>query len=357
MKKTSNKKNIKICEIWGTYPPPIGGVTIHLKRLYDTLKEKDPDRFMFKNFNGEYENKIKKIYRVKNKFSEFLKLTISKNKMYHLHTNNIFAFLLFTLFGFNKIYGVTLHNKTFEKKRTNIQDKIIKIFLKRANFIILNDSGYGKKIKKKFDLNTTKIFNLSAFIPPSCDEKEKIDIRIKNLRKSKKYLISANGYKIRYENGVDVYGLDLLIELIYNLKKKNYNIGLIYCLPQIGEKNHFKKIIKRIHELELIYDILIYNEWTMSAFEIWRLSDVFIRPTSTDMEGISVKEALYVGTTVIASDVCERPKEVILFESRNLSDLIKKTEIALNDKKYFEYRTTSPVDDIMSIYSNYFCNV
>lgn len=46
-----------------------------------------------------------------------------------------------------------------------------------------------------------------------------------------------------------------------------------------------------------------------NAFEYWKISDVFIRPTTTDIEGISVKEALWVNTPAIASDVCRDLQE------------------------------------------------
>ena len=71
---------------------------------------------------------------------------------------------------------------------------------------------------------------------------------------------------------------------------------------------------------------MIINENICNAFEYWEISDLFIRPTSTDMEGISVKEALYVGTNVVASDVCIRPKECILFKKRDQEDLNNKVK-------------------------------
>lgn len=57
------------------------------------------------------------------------------------------------------------------------------------------------------------------------------------------------------EDGLDLYGLDLLIDLIYDLRKDGINAGLLFCLPEIGNKNimrSFRKelriIIKRVCE-------------------------------------------------------------------------------------------------------------
>ena len=38
-----------------------------------------------------------------------------------------------------------------------------------------------------------------------------------------------------------------------------------------------------------------------------RLTDVLLKPTNTDGDAISVREALYLGVPVVASDVVERP--------------------------------------------------
>lgn len=41
----------KQIEIWSTYPPPYGGVSIHSLRLFNMLREKYS--IAFKNFNGD----------------------------------------------------------------------------------------------------------------------------------------------------------------------------------------------------------------------------------------------------------------------------------------------------------------
>src|SRR5690606_31309068 len=116
---------------------------------------------------------------------------------------------------------------------------------------------------------------------------------------------------------IDVYGLDMLITLVENLKMKGIDIGLVFCLPKIGDEKYFKEKRREINEKGLQDNILILNSEIPNAFQIWEMSDMFIRPTSTDIEGISVKEALEFGTPTIASDVCTRPKETILFKSRD----------------------------------------
>ena len=61
--------------------------------------------------------------------------------------------------------------------------------------------------------------------------------------------------------------------------------------------------------------------------ELWPLlkyATVFIRPTLSDSYGISIAEALYVGTPAVASDVCKRPVGTILYKAGDVVDLSEK---------------------------------
>ena len=58
---------------------------------------------------------------------------------------------------------------------------------------------------------------------------------------------------------------------------------------------------------------------------------IFIRPTNTDGDSISVREALYFDIPCISSDVVPRPPGTIVFKNRNTDDLIIKIKDVLNN--------------------------
>ena len=63
--------------------------------------------------------------------------------------------------------------------------------------------------------------------------------------------------------------------------------------------------------------------------ELWPLMkhvDLFLRPTLSDGASVSVEEALWCGTPVVASDVCMRPQHVILFKTGDEDDLFRVVE-------------------------------
>ncbi len=52
--------------------------------------------------------------------------------------------------------------------------------------------------------------------------------------------------------------------------------------------------------------------------------DIFLRPTNTDGDSLSIREAIYSGIPTIASDIVERPFGTITFKNRVVSDLFEK---------------------------------
>lgn len=341
-------------ELWGTYPPPIGGVSIHIYRLIHYLHEKD-DSIILRNF-GKTLPPFTYIKPLNNFWVEFVKLLFGARRVIHLHSNNVLAFFLFILFGFRHKVGVTIHNKNLIKETSFVKKKVIKRFLRSSAFIILNDQDYKDKLIESFQCESKHIFILPAFFPPMKMEYKGLSADIHNFRNNHAFVLSANAYKLRLENNIDVYGLDLLIRLVKELKDEKVDVGLIFCLPAIGDVEYYNRCLSKIVDWGLENNILIVQKELSNGFEVWKLSDLFIRPTSTDIEGISVKEALFCGTLAIASDVCVRPKEAILFGNRNFEDLKQKVwdcymnrNILVKDKIYISDNT---VDEILNIYKS-----
>ena len=54
-----------------------------------------------------------------------------------------------------------------------------------------------------------------------------------------------------------------------------------------------------------------------------------VRPTNTDGDALSIREAMYFKISVIASDVTTRPENTIIFKNRDLDDFYIKCKIEL----------------------------
>jgi len=142
-------------------------------------------------------------------------------------------------------------------------------------------------------------------------------------------IIIANASKLTFWRGYDLYGFDMCIQLIAKLQKDFPRAGLVLALAQQGDQAYFKKIFKKINNDPSIY--LLYR----CRQELWPLftqADVFVRPTVSDAgPSISAQEALHVGTPVVASDVCDRSKDALLFKNRDGDDFYQKVIVTLKN--------------------------
>jgi glycosyltransferase involved in cell wall biosynthesis len=48
--------------------------------------------------------------------------------------------------------------------------------------------------------------------------------------------------------------------------------------------------------------------------------DLFVRPTNTDGDSVSIREALHLGLPVVASDAVSRPEVCSIFATRDMDD-------------------------------------
>ena len=129
----------------------------------------------------------------------------------------------------------------------------------------------------------------------------------------------------------------MLLELMKRLVDNGYkNISFIYVIPDIGDYGYFEKMQKLVKKYNLEDNFHFYTK-PVAYPAVINMCDLFIRPTNTDGDALSIREALTLQKPAIASDVCKRPKGTILFKNRNIEDLFIKITDVINN--YDEYRT------------------
>ena len=309
-------------EIWGLYPPPLGGVSIHIMRLMHQLNLYE--YVLLKDFKPKDSYSYGYIFPVKYPIFEAIKLFFLKKRIIHVEQFSLLIFIAILVLGRKHVVGITLHNQRSISIKHPLKKKKCEYFFKKCAFIIMNDNKFSKIFSLYYHVSPDKIHILPAFLPPGVDERKGLPDNVLRFKKKHDYLLSANAFRLRKENGIDVYGLDMLVSLTEHLRKKGVNTGLVFLLPERGDNEYYNEITDSIRHRGLTEHILFVEGFNDNGFEYWAISDLFIRPTITDMEGVSVKEALTYGTNVLASDVCIRPKECLLFENRNQEDLFNK---------------------------------
>ena len=307
----------------GKSPPPVGGVTVYVKRVSSSLK----GRTFFKYLNTGKEDMNLDFFQ----YFSFIR----KNNIGLLHLNGFIKGLAaLRYYILKKITGakiiVTYHNDRFREVyyRLNMLDRLFaRIFYRNIHTLI--------SVKKDVDylfVNRSRIVNISPFIEPLREEVEaEIPEVIQKFRERHKRLLTANASKVAFHKNEDLYGIDLAIELMRRLVQNGRrDTGFLYMIANNNNNEYLDKMRLRIKEFNLEEHFqLITNPIQYPA--VLKISDIFIRPTNTDGDALSVREALSMNIPTIASDICNRPEGSILFMSRNPEDLLLKTERLLSD--------------------------
>jgi glycogen(starch) synthase len=121
------------------------------------------------------------------------------------------------------------------------------------------------------------------------------------------------------------YGFELLVDAIDRLRAKYPDLA---CLV-IGTGEDRDRAEQLVAERALQESILLLGNVTHErCLQLISHADLFVRPTLVDGDATSVREALVMGKRVVASDVGHRPAGVVLFRKGDAADLAEKLEEA-----------------------------
>ena len=132
------------------------------------------------------------------------------------------------------------------------------------------------------------------------------------------------------------------------------------CLPDIGDYDYFNKMEQKIADKSIENNFLFVTQ-PYQIYPILMKSDIFVRPTNTDDDAVSVREALYFKIPLVASDVVPRPEGTILFKNRDINDFTLKVKDILDNYRWHKKRLEAvKVEDdaekILGVYQKLTCD-
>lgn len=316
----------------GPYPPPLGGVSVHIKRVMHKLKKQNNTVHCFDN-SAHYNKYTKFLYPV------LLLYTLARQRPHVVFYHTIFFRLSLwelTALKFLKYifrYQIILieHDCRHMYNRSPAWiSKFIALIQQCSRVILIGNRTYESYKSQQIPLNNCTIEE--AFLPPALHEEASIlatyPPEIFSFLANHTPIISANAFQLVMLNGKDLYGLDISIQLLKQLRTVYPSAGLIIGLANIGNTAYYNMLQHQIM-LYGLQDEIFFLHNQKELWPIIKRSDLFIRPTQSDGASISISEALHFKVPVIASDVCTRPPGTLLFSIENLSLLIRIAQKAL----------------------------
>lgn len=342
----------------GSYPPPFGGIAVHIKRLQQEVLKQGFDCTVYDLNNsvrrGENVEIVKSIrlWLVKLLFS-------GKEDIIHMHSPSL---KLRIALGFMSIFGkktvISIHGDSLKNSLGSagqIKKLVVRFFINRCSRVITVNPCI-KEYCLSIGISENKLACVQPFIKPNVEEisDKNLPKEISNFTVARYPIICANAFKPIYENGLDIYGLDRCIELCRRLKKDYPDVCFILCLACPSKSTYLTVLKKRIEEYGLAESFLIH-EGGGEFLPVIQKSHIFVRPNRKDGYGISVAEAISLGTPAIASNVCKRAKGCVLFDNADNDDFYVKTLNVVRNYDYHKAKTanvrvTGGAEEIIKIY-------
>jgi glycosyltransferase involved in cell wall biosynthesis len=141
------------------------------------------------------------------------------------------------------------------------------------------------------------------------------------------------------------YGFDLLIAALAELRRRHPAFG---CLV-MGSGDQRAEAEEQVDRAGLHENVLFLGDVEHDAcLALMSMCDVFVRPTREDGDSISVREALSLGVSVVASRAGVRPSGAILFQTGDAQDLEDKLQSAVTGNRPAQPPATSPATGCMN---------
>src|SRR5690606_18486699 len=117
------------------------------------------------------------------------------------------------------------------------------------------------------------------------------------------------------------YGLDLCIEAAKLCRERDIKIAFVFIVSDttgIIDVNLYEDLIQKYQ----LSNLFFLHKLSISFISLIEQADIILRPTNTDGDALTVREGLFLGKKVIASDVVKRPEGSYIFKNRDLNSLM-----------------------------------
>ena len=315
-------------------PPLIGGVSISSKRLYDNLKNDgyDTHAYNIKYKKSRYNKPI--LIFIRFLFIPVYILLHKKYDIIHCHVpgalRKYYIALLKPLYKGSKLF-FTIHGDI----KLLLGNNLFMFSMRKADRIICVQSGDSSKLPDELKY---KAIDIPAFILPNNSGINAVPKYIVDfLQLTDKPKVIMNGGIVLTSQNFDLYGFEDVVKLYFELKEININIRLVMIVNNDNldkEQEMFVQMLKRKVEQE--EDVLFVINEKFELISLFQYCDICLRPTKTDGDSLTVREALAMNCKVIASDASARPDGTIIYHLGNSDDLLKKvveTLDVLEEKK------------------------
>jgi len=319
--------------IIGPWPPPMGGNSMHIERLSKrcraegiAVKVLDP---YSKRTGGEPSWVIRFPGNILCRtVSMICWLLVSGYDVVHVHVSAMDKFIVVGWVICLAAYKarkklITIHSGSFCNRlnsRGCILRKLTRFLLGFFNEIITVNETQRQVLVETLSIRAERVHTIPAFIPAEPSDKP-LPEAVYRIRLSSTVVVGSGC-------ATSLYAHEILVNAIERLQNKGFDIGLILAVYSRYEQPYFSQIEEKVRRLR---NAIIIKELESGAFNtILRLADIYVRTARLDGDCISIREALFNGCCVVASDCVQRPEGCLTFITDSIESLAEVMEGAIS---------------------------
>jgi glycosyltransferase involved in cell wall biosynthesis len=300
----------------GCLPPPVGGVSVHLQRLTARLEQ---EGHRWRLLDDARSAPLPLPLRLA---AALTTARLTGVHLIHVHSGNWRTRCLCVLLG--RLLGLpvllTLHSfRPLDNPRTRW---LARTALRHAAGVVAVSEDVRTRCLEH-SARPERVTVQYAYLDPPAKSLIPLPAHLDLFLREHEPRLAAGASLLRFHDGVDLYGLDLLIDLFGELRSSHPKAGLVFVLPEAGLPEYLEQCRERLRELQVETDFLIVPG-NLDFPALLHRCDLLLRPTTTDGDSLSLREALFTGCRALASDAVPRPEGVTTFRSRDRVSLLKR---------------------------------
>lgn len=325
---TGRLESAKKLAIVGTIPPPYGGVSVHVMRAFELLRKhpefaptlyeptgkSDPDRAI-----QGISRSAMGLARVLLRF---------RQDVIHFHFNGASALELAGVLmrlRAGKRYLLTIHSERpmrVYRAAKPLRRRLLRACFQRASMVICVNATIAGFMRDEVGLAAHQVQVLPAFLPPSAAELDAQNIPrdLAAFCGRHDVVVGSHGCFGYFLDDRHVYGFDWLARLAKEISDSGKSIGLYTLASGSYDDSHRGEIMEQAKELRAHW---LIEETPFPAVSVFPDTHLFLRPTVTDGDSVSIRECLSLGIPVLASDCVARPGDCTLHDWKDYGALSK----------------------------------
>lgn len=301
----------------GPYPPPLGGVSAHIKRLAEAIQDGGLTVGVLNHFRTGDGNPLIVGALRRNPLRYWSALRRVNQGVVHYHHSR-WSTLMATAIALSRedrpATAITVHGHELDRYLAGSRPlaRLTRLALGRFDTVIAVSPDIAKVLERALPKRSVPV--IPAYLPATRDADS-----VRSSRESHAFLkaghptliVAAYGLMVD-GSGKTIYGLEFALDAFIALAADHPRLRLAVFLAQGPRSRAERKRMAGLQERATAAGLsdrfhISVGEALVPAFSY---ECVFLRPSTTDGDAVAIREALEAGKQVIASDVVARPAGV-----------------------------------------------